>query len=219
MRIKAILLFVMFCLSNITLQAQNDTISKSKLNAEFATYSLGWSASALANFFPAIQLSHDFRIAEKWNASLETAYIFGSTYSDNASGFRLKPGIQYGFSDNSGSVYFLVGLHANIRYSKSARDVFENYPEQSFYEIKRTIRSKLLIGGEFYLGFRIALMERLNIEIGSGLGYGYFFVEDSEITQNTFNEFGSFFSLYDVPGQYPFLIVSPHLNFSYDIVK
>lgn len=199
--------------------AQSDTIVKNERNAKFAKYALGYSISAFANFFPAVQLSHDFGINDKLNISLETAYIFGSAYSQNVSGFRLKPGIQYGFSSADEKSYFLIGLQANIRYSEGPRELFEYFPEQNFYKITRTTRSKTLIGGELYLGFRFSLLSRLNLEIGSGLGYGILNVEDADTSDSGFNEFVGIFNPYDLPGRYPFLIVSPHLNLSYDIFK
>ena len=105
---------------------------------EYPSFRIGVTPTALANFYPGVQLSFD-KGFKQTNIEFETAYIFDSPF--NARGFRIRPGIERLLSRGE-KIGFSVGLHVNYRWSLEYRNIIRQAPNgeflQFFYKQKRT---------------------------------------------------------------------------------
>jgi hypothetical protein len=134
---------------------------------EYPSLRIGFTPSALANFYPGIQFSFDKGL-KRSNLEIEAAYIFNSPF--NARGFRIRPGIERLLTnqENSG---FSVGIHLHYRWSLEYRNIIRAAPNgeylQFFYNEKRV---RHYLGPIASFKFIHKPAKRLTYEAGLGLG-------------------------------------------------
>ena len=214
-RLLFLLLFIVFTAQLNAQESDSSTISYGK-------YAIGISPSALFNFYPGIQVSHDVRLWDRLAFTAETGYIFSSAYSNYVRGFRFKPGVQY-LLVRSEQFALAMGVNYVLRYSKSPRSFNLNYFDDNYTEIVQVDREKIISGGEFTMSLIFGLTERLRLEMGGGLGAGRIYINDLNSTQKrddnglTFRDFN--FNFYDRAGKQEFLVASFNINLSYVLVK
>lgn len=186
------------------------------------TYELGFTPSAMVNFFPAIQISNDLKLNNEWALATEAAYIFYSFRSPDldAEGYRYKIGIERHFEINL-QENFIIGLHYINRHTTEDREYQEYFIDGELIEYFNFQKEKKLSGLNLYIGNNFYFSEKISMEFGVGFGYGKIIVHDKNIeetivTQNIFPcaECGIFDSKYDRQGEYGIPIIVCHLNLS-----
>lgn len=181
-----VVFFVLFsiCFASLSLaqsdEVTNDTSAESE-NMRFERYALGYSASALVNFYSGIQLSHDIGLRPRLNLAIETAYINSSLYSKYTNGFRLKTGIQYMLGAND-YVAVTAGVNHIYRVTHSPRDFTIFYFEEDYSENFTVDRWKYLNGLEATFSLIARISDRFRLELGVGFGAGYLIVNDLNST-------------------------------------
>ena len=98
---------VIFTCVGLFSHAQDD-----RIDMVFPKMRLGITPSALTHSMPGLQVSFDRRFSEKWNFSLESAFLFSSP--EGAKGIRLRPGLET-FVVRSPWVALTIGVHMNYR--------------------------------------------------------------------------------------------------------
>jgi len=126
----------------------------------FEKYGIGITPSALVNIYGGIQISQDFGLSENLNISLETAYLYNLSFNKPASGFRIKPGIQYMFW-SEGITGLAIGINANYRNTTTTRLFRRIYWQENFEETRRVKRNRELIGGDAMFSFFFRLSDAL----------------------------------------------------------
>lgn len=181
----------------------------------FPAHSVGITLSALANPVSALQGNYSFGITNRLRVKGDFGYVVGDLFDGQASGFRLKPSIQYLIEKSSIASTYLA-LSYTYRYSESERTEFVNFPNQSFIQENKYSRTRTLQGVELLFGGVMRLSDRFILDGGYGLGYGILNTVD---IGNREEGIDSEFSLRDFIGlgEQPILIISIHLSINYVI--
>jgi len=199
-------------LSASSFQIEQDSIKKKVV---FPAHSVGLTCSALANPVPAIQLNYGLGVTDRFRIKGDFGYILGDLFDGQASGFRLKPSVQYLIEKSSlASTYLAISY--TYRYSESKRTEFVNFPNQSFIQENTYSRTRTLQGVELLFGGIMRLSDRFILDGGYGLGYGILNTVD---IGNMEAGIDSEFSLRDFIGlgKQPIFIISIHLSINYVI--
>lgn len=182
---------------------------------EFPSSRIGITPTSLLNLFPAVQMSFDKGIRPRTNISLETGFVFNS--SQNAKGFRVRPGIEYIITRGE-YAGLSIGLNCNYRYSLEYRNIIRETRTGQYIEILYNKRRSIhYVGLNFSSSLIFKLSKKWYFEIGGGAGLATYQVLDERplMENERFQRREPFFTPNSTVTYYP--ILYPHLNFSYAI--
>jgi len=176
-------------------------------------YSVGISPSAFLNVYEGVQISQDLRIAKGINLTLESAYIYSSSFYPNRKieGVRLRPGIELDALS--------IGFFYLKRYIKEDFTYLIKHYELKYVRKIPVVRVKDLSGLGINLDLKNKLTDRFRIDLGFGFGLGTLSIRDEIIGgYNREFEYKNWF-VYDSIGKFFLPIVFFNINISYAISK
>jgi len=183
-------------------------------------YSIGISPSALLNVYEGVQISQDLRIAKGINLTLESAYIFSSSFyvDRKIEGVRLRPGIEL-LVNHRGEDALAIGLFYLKRYIKEDFSYLVKYFDYDFVRKVPVVKIKDLSGFGMNLDFKNKLTDRFRIDFGFGFGLGTLSIRDEIVDgDNRELKYKGWF-VYDSVGKSFLPIVFFNINISYAISK
>ncbi len=180
-------------------------------------YAVGISPYALANVYPAIQISQDVAISRRFSASLESGYIFRTQRYNTFNSYRLRGELEFTVIRRETHA-FKVGVFYNYRHVNE-HETYQIIHPENYKEIVPYILTSDLKGIGFSMGFEINSSKDIVIGIDWGMGQGTIkVVSDVELPENINRPF-SFFRMYRRPGVYGnFPIMYINANVSYNLV-
>ena len=176
-------------------------------------YSLGVTLNSIISPWPSLQLSHDFRITDKWNLAVETGFIFSSGY--NGRGFKLRPTMEYMFwKDDIYGLFLGAGINSSNIWEKFQYTIlFEDAYFRDFVVYRN--RNQITLYGSF--GTKINLYKESFLELSFGVGPSRIY--NSEIPIDEFN-FNNPFSILPIQnGWHTSAALYGNLNISVPIVR
>jgi len=183
-------------------------------------YSIGISPSALLNVYEGVQISQDLRISKGINLTLESAYIYSSSFyvDRKIEGIRLRPGIEF-LVNNSEEDALAIGLFYLKRYIKEDFSYLVKYFDYDFVRKVPVVKIKDLSGLGMNLDFKNKLTDRFRIDFGFGFGLGTLSIRDEIVDgDNRELKYQNWF-VYDSIGKSFLPIVFFNVNISYAISK
>lgn len=154
-------------------ESELDSIVRRPSTYTIPNYRLGFSPTAILNTFPAIQISHDWRLNKFTEISLETAFIY--TSGDFAKGFRLRPSIEmYLLRDR------VLGLFVGTAISSVNVWEYLEYSvifEEAYLREFQIWRRKNLIGYYLTSGVKMNISNKAFLEFSGGLGFAQVYNE------------------------------------------
>jgi hypothetical protein len=194
--------------------AQNDSTIVEKMH--FPRYAIGITPSAILNFYPGLQMSHDIRLHQNLNLSVETGYIpmfLNNNYNSDAAGFRLRTTLET-FIKRGRSEALLIGVFVNYRRVETLFDISDTKASGSYIEHYRYKEVTEYPGAGLSMSAMIYADRRLTMKFGIGLGISKLFTKtigDKGKAQEVIDR-DNFF-LFDVRDNLAFT----HLNINYRV--
>lgn len=194
--------------------AQNDSTRADKI--QFPRYALGITPSAVLNFYPGLQISHDIRLDQNLNLGIETAYLpmfLNNNYDSDKVGFRVRTTLET-FITRGRSEALLIGVFVNYRRVETLYDISDTKASGSYIEHYRYKEVTQYPGAGLSMSAMIYGGSRLTIKFGIGLGISQLFTKtigDKGIPQEVIDMDDIF--LFDVRDNLAFT----HLNINYRI--
>ncbi len=183
----------------------------------YPVYAVGISPSAFISVYPAVQVSQDFGIYKPFNISLESGYIYSTSYSDrDAYGFRLRPSVECYFG-NVLSLRYSIGVFYSYRFTRDNYDFEIDHRDYSYIETGHIEKEKVLKGYGVQLGIRNDIDNRFYFEFNLGLGIGELIVESNADNFGIIESPSSLFVSNYRDGVYPRTILYFNINVSYRI--
>jgi hypothetical protein len=210
MNSKLIKIFFAFTLFLVSIHAysQNDSLVYNRLT-------LGFTPSALFNSYSGIQFNLDARLTKKFKTTFETGYIFNSLYSDKASGYRIKFGIEFMVYQHKKAA-FIMGINKILRTVNEERSNIVNHPE-NYTEKILFDRHKVLHGVQLSFGEIYKISDKIRYSFMLGIGLGNLDVADSKEFPRENRDFLNFG--YSFPGNYFYPVFSSNIKFMYSILN
>lgn len=158
---------------------------------DIPTYRLGISPTALVNYFPAFQLSHDFKVNDDVEFSIETGYVFTSAYGGK--GLRIRVSEEFYLFRNEYIGVFAGGALTNLFLFEKFEQTIEL--ENAYFKEFTSFRYKYLIGAYLTGGFKWYLGKGVFWENSIGIGVADIFQWSSRELTDPRGEFRSFFPM------------------------
>jgi hypothetical protein len=220
-KLRAFLLFIFFLPLAITstdaLAQKVDSLQSDRLEkSDGFHYKIGFTPTALSNFYPALQLSHELSY-NRFLFNIETGYIFESSIyqQDFVSGMRLRPSIGYKLVDFE-SNYGGFELFYNYRYTKIDRELEVSRANGAYTEFVRGNLKNTMQG--WGMQYRHAfIMDKFTIKAGAGFGLMDIFIRYSndELADQVRDSF--LYGFFNRPGHHEFLATFVTMSVLYQI--
>ncbi len=184
----------------------------------YPVYSVGISPSAFISAYPGVQISQDFGIYKPFSISLESGYIYSTSYKrrKNIYGFRFRPIIKYSLGKVLSTTYS-IGIFYTYRFTDARYDFEIDHRDYNYTETVNLEKQKVLKGYGLQLGLRKNLGDGFCFGLNLGFGPGKLIVETNEDDLGFLIPSRSFFSSDQAEGVYSRTILYLNINLSYII--